>query len=306
MTRRMVRVTAAAACALAGAIALFGTTGISDQARAAPQPGAGNAAMAPLPGSLEEMLEVALWSNPDLLVAEAKVRQAQAELNQVRLDVTKQVVGLYNERQSRMNSVAMLKDEVAMTKQMVEAGTLPHEELNKVMRAFMDAEMALSSMDAQIRYALGTGGNPRLARASAGERAEGEQPRLAERPPIPEQFREALEKPVEIKFEKVTLRDVVAAFQEQSGIPFVLQLYTNAQAPVSLSFPKPLPLKTALVALHDDILIPLHEKAGRICFIVRDYGICVMSTDDARFVSGASIPPGVPFEAPEGGEESGR
>src|SRR5438552_2083694 len=44
---------------------------------------------------LEEMLEQALKSNPDLRVAEAKLREAEAELTRTRLAVTHKVATLY-------------------------------------------------------------------------------------------------------------------------------------------------------------------------------------------------------------------
>src|SRR3984957_10391985 len=44
---------------------------------------------------LEEMLEQALRNNPDIKVAEAKLHEAEAELNRTRLAVTQKVATLY-------------------------------------------------------------------------------------------------------------------------------------------------------------------------------------------------------------------
>ena len=52
-----------------------------------------------VPNRLVDMLDVALRSNPEVLQTEAKVRQAQADLNQVRLKVTQEVITAYHERQ---------------------------------------------------------------------------------------------------------------------------------------------------------------------------------------------------------------
>src|SRR5947208_549434 len=61
--------------------------------------GGGSAAQKPQakpekPATLEEMLAKALKDNPDIRVAESKVREAEAELNRVRLQVMQKLVAL--------------------------------------------------------------------------------------------------------------------------------------------------------------------------------------------------------------------
>src|SRR5262245_39540919 len=55
----------------------------------------------PLPKGLDEMIATALKASPEVLLAEAKLRQAQAELNQTRLKVTRDVVAAFNERKQK-------------------------------------------------------------------------------------------------------------------------------------------------------------------------------------------------------------
>src|SRR4051794_33829889 len=51
----------------------------------------------PEPGSLEDLLDKALRQNADIRAAEAKVREAEAELNRVRHQVLAKVVSLRND-----------------------------------------------------------------------------------------------------------------------------------------------------------------------------------------------------------------
>src|SRR5262249_24336780 len=66
----------------------------------APQKGTGGggaAAKKPEPGSLEDLLDKALRNNADIRAAEAKVREAEAELNRVRHQVLAKIVGARND-----------------------------------------------------------------------------------------------------------------------------------------------------------------------------------------------------------------
>src|SRR5439155_26103538 len=48
-----------------------------------------------LPKTLDEMLAVAMKENPDIRVAEAKVRQAEEEVRRARLSVSQKIVATY-------------------------------------------------------------------------------------------------------------------------------------------------------------------------------------------------------------------
>src|SRR5947209_6935278 len=69
-------------------------TGDKPPAPAASQPANSSSPRPPMP-SLEDMLIQALKSNPDAIIAEAKVREAEAELNRVRLQITRKLIEKY-------------------------------------------------------------------------------------------------------------------------------------------------------------------------------------------------------------------
>ena len=255
---------------------------------------AGPALNAPaLPGNLNDMLTMALSSNPEILVAEAKVREAQAELNQVRLTVMKEVATLYGQRRNHEQQLVLLKDALNAVKQQVGAGQKPQEELTKAMGALASGEIALTTCVAQIRYVLGAGGETGNRLAAVGGSFAEEPPAgiRMPRPAIGDEFSQALDTPVQIDFEDKTLAEVFAQWQKAAGIPFVFQSPPIAENVVTLRLPKPLPLRVALLALHD--------VQREFCFIVREYGIMVAYIDEVTTIPGAAIPPDVPFEVPD-------
>src|SRR5262249_49519257 len=63
--------------------------------------------------TLEEMLNKALKDNPDIRVAEAKMREADAELNRTRLQVTQKVLIFHHSRESQKAMVKVAEDNLA-------------------------------------------------------------------------------------------------------------------------------------------------------------------------------------------------
>src|SRR4029453_15236802 len=80
---------------------LFSAFGTWVATAQAPPTGGGSppaeSASAGIPDRLEDMIALALGSNPEVLQAEAKLRLAQANLNQVRLRTTQDVIETFHE-----------------------------------------------------------------------------------------------------------------------------------------------------------------------------------------------------------------
>src|SRR6266851_8230131 len=72
--------------------------------------------------NLEELLTLALKNNPDLRVGDAKVREAEAELNRVRLQVTQKVVSARNAIKSQETKVAAAAKALERVRQNAEKG----------------------------------------------------------------------------------------------------------------------------------------------------------------------------------------
>lgn len=96
-----------------------------------------------IPGNLADALSLALNRSPGILVAEAKVRQAEAELNEVRQSVVEELTVAYQQWGVEKKAFAALVKKGRMSEDSITLGVIKHE--------------------ARILYLLGVGGRFRAA-----------------------------------------------------------------------------------------------------------------------------------------------
>jgi hypothetical protein len=268
-----------------------------------------------IPGRLEEMIEVAFHNNPDVRVAEARLREAEAELSRVRQQVVRELTEispqrarLLAEREETQAALAESEKTQAAVDRLapipVPSPQYSEEQYKQNLRRHLrEVIEALEPLDVRVRYLLGItpgfgpqGPWPGPAGRLMDERRP--EPGMNPRPPIPERYKEILEKRSDFIYVSGTLRDMLARIVDM-GIPLVYPRMAGVNLDVDC---KPnLDLKNAPVA---DILTALAEVTGsEICFVFRDYGVLVTSTREARMIPGAVIPPYVPFlgQGPEPG-----
>src|SRR5262249_13508951 len=85
----------------------------------------------PDPNSLEAMLATALKSNPDIQVAEAKLREAEAGLNKARVQVLQQLVAAKNTVDFQKAAVATAEISLKHMQQARNAGAADMASLQK-------------------------------------------------------------------------------------------------------------------------------------------------------------------------------
>lgn len=240
--------------------------------------------------SIEEMIAAALQSNPDLLVAESKVREAEAERNRARLQVVRQVITLRQSLQSQRDTVARLRA-------LYQTGSVQQETLSAALAALADLE-------AQVPYLLGKlpqeAGQPQgmlpgplwlkadvggvgslhfgVGRASGGEitvyhKFKSDPPEGA----IADSIRKAAEMLTDVEFIDTPLKECLQFLGEQLNVKFIIDDKAFEAAALSTTVPvtlqvSRLPLGAVLQAM-EDLDRPLR-------FVVRDYGILV-TTDAA-------------------------
>ena len=245
----------------------------------------------PAKSKLEEMLAKALKGNPDIRVAAAKLGEAEAELNRVRLQVMQKVVTLYHTTEMARTDVATAERALARMRALGKA--VSHEELDAAEAALAAAKAKLAAVEAEVPYVTGQG--PRadelrlerltladLQRYSMSLRlqdlpAGGSKP--APRPvqgPIADRLRQALDAPVSLRVTEGGVADVLDLLRKKEpalNIKFV----PSPSAPQKLSLElKDLPLGAALEYLEDSL------PGYRI--VVREYGLLITPTD--------RVPPG--------------
>jgi hypothetical protein len=258
-----------------------------------------------IPDNLGEALARALGNSPTVLVAEAKVRQAQAELNEVRLSVTHDMT-LAFQRRARNKQI----DDMRKKNGVSGVGTSEFGE--KLHQVILEDE-------SRIIYLLGVGSNgahrPDPPQASIqrtndlpsaiadhlvveraavvdGRAASPERGSLSK---LPDKMRTTLETRVEFAFERQPLSDVLEYLTECLKDPPGGPVQFISQYDLSETFVT-LYLKDITVAAGLQALADLHKYG----FIFRDYGILVVETDDEIDSYRAA---GTPMIAPTAGDE---
>jgi hypothetical protein len=257
--------------------------------------------------SLDELLATALRNSPDVQVADAKVRGAQAELRRTRLTVLQKVIESRAAIEAQQAAVGQAEVILKQTMKMVQTGHAPTHESQKAEVQLAAARAQLAQAEATLNALTGT--LPGGAAALAGEAAGGGQPGTAPPPPawagIPgpaggpgfaggggaigfhggmagsevamrvprgafaDRLRAALDAPIKVAPAKEKpLAEVLVPFRAAAkDVPFMFHLGEKAKEVVSLTLEGEVPLGAAFQALED--VVP-----GLRCY-VREYGILV-------------------------------
>ena len=240
--------------------------------------------------SLGDALDRALRTNPDVLAAEARVRQAEADLNAVRLRVTRDLAMMYAERDKSAALVDALKRNYETLSRMVDVGTASSAELNMAAVDLAEARGAITSTTAEIRYltggeastndVLGVGGT-----VGARERAVA----IKKRPSFTGECLAALQTSLEGEIaQPSSLAEAVAALELQVGhqVEFVVGDQTLFDEMGQFTFRKrDARLQDALAALADTF---------QVAFIGRDYGFLVVRQAVADRHEGPIVPADIP------------
>jgi hypothetical protein len=247
----------------------------------------------PAKSKLEAMLAQALKDNPDIRVATAKLGEAEAELNRVRLQVMQKVVTLYHTTEMARADVATAERALARMKQLGRA--MSREELDAAEAALAAAKAKLAAVEAEVPYVIGK--QPQVAdaatlrgllflsrmQAAGADSSSNTQYALlgleaARRPvqgPIADRLRKALDEPVSMRFADAPVSEVLNQLRQHHGLN--IKYVPRAGAGPKLTFElKDLPLGAALEYLEDSLT--------DYTFVMREYGLLLTVAD--------RVPPG--------------
>jgi hypothetical protein len=251
----------------------------------------------PTPSSLEDLLAKALKQNPDILVAETKVRLAEAELNQVRQLVLAKIVAAYadvdaakailREAQARLDrleeirrinpgavsaedvSAARLvrdKYQAELTKRQAE---LPYLVGKKGPAAGSGPPGMAFSPDGNLLYTLALDGALKAWNAKTGQPADLSADEI--KGSIADNLRKALDTPVKADGKKKPLRQLLKDLEDIAKVNIVWFAHNDdMDRPLLVSLTNEVPLGG---------LLQLIEDMYGVHFYVRDYGLVAMDGD---------------------------
>jgi hypothetical protein len=105
--------------------------------------------------SLEQLLTHAAQDNPDIRVAEAKVREAEAELSRTRLIVAQKVVKLYQDIAAQRAAVAETEQRFKTVERLYQAKGVSQAELDAAKQVVIQAKAKLEGLEAELPFLLG-------------------------------------------------------------------------------------------------------------------------------------------------------
>jgi hypothetical protein len=252
---------------------------------------------------LEELLAKALKDNPDVRVAEAKVREAEAELNRARLLVAQKVMAFSAAQDAARKGV---EEAEAKLKRMAELGrqrVVSIEDLREAEAVLARAKAEQAKVEAEMPYLLGKqtawttetdlsntqfgllqlqrAGDPAVSASSEAAVASGlrwlaQHQTGAAAGTVSEKIRKALDKPISVDFKSTPFADVMHQLQDLTGINFrnqVSERYKDSNIPITLKL-QDLPLRAVLQAIQDEFPDNMGVGGG-LRFVVREYGILV-------------------------------
>src|SRR2546426_1472001 len=171
-------------------------------------------ALPEIPKTLEEMLAVALRSNPEILKAEAKVRKAEADLNQVRLKVTQEVIASYHELVKEKGTLDALVAQEDRIKKLMAVGQAPSDATSEILVSRLNANARAAQGEAQLRYKLGLGGGG--GRGDVGiQRTERRE--TLRRPELPKELKQVLSTEVPAQSRSKSVFQVIELLRELSN-----------------------------------------------------------------------------------------
>src|SRR5262249_13800877 len=109
----------------------------------------------PAPAKLEELLSQALKNNPDISVAEAKRREAEAELNRTRLVVLQKVAAFHANRHAAQATVQEAEARYDRIVKIQKKGLAASEEVKAAELTLIKYKADLARIEADLPLLLG-------------------------------------------------------------------------------------------------------------------------------------------------------
>jgi hypothetical protein len=218
--------------------------------------------------SLEQLLSKAMENHPDIVAAKAKVTLAEAELNTTRLQVARQIITLWGNRETQKSIVQKARELDKAT-----PGVIPTLELS-------DSEAKLHQLETELHYIIG-----KETSVIPQKKDSQTTPKQLHIPtgPIVEQIRKKFQtgETIQMEFVDAPLSDVIDYLMNYLKIPvyFDLEACSGANSIIASDQPIKMNIRNAPLAA---ALQYFQDQWQGTQFVIRDYGILLTTIDRAK------------------------
>ncbi len=220
--------------------------------------------------SIENMLAAALKFNPEIRMAEAKLRDDEAELNRSRLRVMQKVIALHHTLQAHRAAVDGAEKKVQRLSEMVRRGANQPAVLQEAQQELARTRAKLDETRAELPYLLGksSGLSTEVIRTEP-QIGTNRSPSRVLSAAAATKIHQALDTLVTVNYQDQPLGEILKDLQTKvPGVAFQRNLVLVDLLPVKLTLKLgQVPLGAALLALGDTV--------PGLRVIIRDYGVLI-------------------------------
>jgi hypothetical protein len=228
---------------------------------------------------LEELMAQALKNNGDIRVAEAKMREAEAELYRARVNVLNRVVMLHHDGRAAKAAADEATARFERDKELMKTGSIPLAEMSAARAAMMKFKADLAVKEAELDLLIGKH-HPKTAEWLRSEdKGGGKQVPMMFKPdeapiipmtvqrPMADKIRKSLDEPIKLNFgSKLHGREMLDILRDMTKGVNITSMIRDAE---DVLIPGPVFIESVPVGA----LYQWAEDQFEWRFIVRDYGI---------------------------------
>ena len=237
---------------------------------------------------VQSLISMAVRSNPDIRVAEAKVREAEAELERIRLKVAQDVIGMRRERSKAQRSLQLGEVRLEEAKKLVDSGHAQISVLREREIEYLGLRNTVEEIEEAMRFLVGSRyGVADGSAARQGDRfdrtADGTAASAAVRPALSELMRSRLARQAPRVEQKGLIGAMLKSMTETEPVRFSID-------PLIKSFEVELDSGEGTIAEK----LSLIADSVHVVFVERDYGFYVTTPENAARMQGATVPADAP------------
>jgi hypothetical protein len=268
-------------------------------AAATGQPPATSDPKPPAKGSVEDAILNAQRNHPDIKLAEAKLRMAEAEVEQARFQVAQRVATAFGKVEQAKVVMKLTSERATVLENLRKQGGvgLASFEMTQAAKlAALNAKADLAAAELELKAATGAALRYHSPATDTGVKASVGSPPAAGGKPLPvgavaDKLKALIDKPVKLDLKAADLDEAMAALLKAAGAPAMtmkLPMFSRKylKQPPTVTFSGELPFTAAVQFILDEVNAPLNGDLpdimrGPYDVYVREYGLLVARVTDA-------------------------